>query len=299
MGAEQANSTLGKMIAGQTFGSAEDADRFMRNLLEANGGKLPMFSPETPLEAAQQVCYDAWEETSASKAASLARKALKISGDCADAYNILAESESIAGAAALFEKGMAAGERALGPRFFKENKGMFWGLIETRPYMRSREGYARCLWAMGRLDEAMAHYEAILELNPNDNQGNRSALFELYMEKGRVEDAAKLLGRYPDDALVESSWGAVLVAFVRGEVATAKRLLRTARKYHPHVPDYLLGTRRVPSGLPDLVAWGSRQEAASYARNSGALWQRHPEALEWLNVEVGAKGHARVGKRDP
>ena len=29
------------------------------------------------------------------------------------------------------------GQRTLGEQFFKENRGHFWGILETRPYMRA------------------------------------------------------------------------------------------------------------------------------------------------------------------
>ncbi len=68
----------------------------------------------------------------------LARQALTISPDCADAYLLLAEeaASSLEEARELLERGVAAGERALGPEPFEEDVGYFWGILETRPYMR-------------------------------------------------------------------------------------------------------------------------------------------------------------------
>ncbi|HEV2642619.1 MAG TPA: hypothetical protein VGT98_07930, partial [Candidatus Elarobacter sp.] len=65
-----------------------------------------------------------------------------ISSDCADAYVLLAEETArTAGAARkLYEQGVAAGERALGPNYFRNEVGSFWGLLETRPYMRATPG---------------------------------------------------------------------------------------------------------------------------------------------------------------
>ncbi len=52
---------------------------------------------------------------------------------------------------------MAAGERALGPEVFETEAGHFWGVTETRPYMRARFGLARCLEDLERTDEAIGH----------------------------------------------------------------------------------------------------------------------------------------------
>jgi tetratricopeptide (TPR) repeat protein len=68
---------------------------------------------------------------------------------------------------------VAIGEKRLGPTAFRDFAGAFWGFIETRPYMRARERLAEYLRASGRLDEAIVEWEAMLKLNPNDNQGVR------------------------------------------------------------------------------------------------------------------------------
>jgi hypothetical protein len=46
------------------------------------------------IDRAQDLVYDAWEAPSAKKRRELAEEALRISGDCADAYNILADLAS-------------------------------------------------------------------------------------------------------------------------------------------------------------------------------------------------------------
>src|SRR5581483_10910723 len=96
----------------------------------------------------------------------LARQALEAWPDCADAYSFLASrAPDLESAARLYELGMAAGERAMGAGAF-ENAGCFWGLVETRPYMRARVGLARVLAEQDRLGEAVEHYQELLRLNP-------------------------------------------------------------------------------------------------------------------------------------
>ncbi len=46
---------------------------------------------KNPLKKAQDIIYDAWEVTDPKRRVALARKALEISPDCADAYALLAE----------------------------------------------------------------------------------------------------------------------------------------------------------------------------------------------------------------
>lgn len=97
------------------------------------------------------------------KRVKLAEKALEVSEDCAYAYVLLAEetAEDVEEAKDLYEAGTRAGERALGEEAFAEDAGSFWGILETRPYMRVREGLAHCLWEMGRREEAIEHYQKV------------------------------------------------------------------------------------------------------------------------------------------
>jgi tetratricopeptide (TPR) repeat protein len=103
---------------------------------------------------------------------------LKTSGDCADAYMLLAEEDagSLEETRELYQKGVEAGERALGRETFEEDAGYFWGILETRPYMRARQGLAFCLWELGERQEAIDHYKQMLDLNSDDNLSIRHEL---------------------------------------------------------------------------------------------------------------------------
>lgn len=130
----------------------------------------------------------------------LAQRALALSADCADAYVLLAESvASPQEARRLYEQGVQAGERALGAEMFAQQAGHFWGILETRPYMRARERLAEALWALGDRAAAIAHLWALLELNPNDNQGVRYILANWLLAVGDGAGVDRLLALYPDD----------------------------------------------------------------------------------------------------
>jgi len=77
----------------------------------------------------------------------LAGEALSLSPLCADAYVILAAETAVSDKERrdLFARGVETGELALGPEGFEEYAGSFWGLLETRPYMRARTGLADAL----------------------------------------------------------------------------------------------------------------------------------------------------------
>jgi hypothetical protein len=88
----------------------------------------------TPLDKAQKLMYQAFGTPDPEQRVKLAKQALDLCPDCADAYVLLAEhTKSRKESLDLFEKGVAAGEGALGPKAFQENVGHFWSLLETRP----------------------------------------------------------------------------------------------------------------------------------------------------------------------
>ena len=265
----------------------------MPNLLrsmEKTLAKLPARdeSPLTDLEAAQDLMWDAWDTADRKKRISMARRALEISPDCADAYVMLAEetARSFEEALDLYQKGIAAGERALGPGPFKEDVGHFWGILQTRPYMRARHGLAECLQEMGRLTEAIEHFQEMLRLNPNDNQGNRDLLAACYLETGRDSDAWDLLNRYPEGI---TSWWLYTTALVHfrlhGASKEANEALEQAINQNHHVRKYLCGLKRMPHEIPSQYALGSVDEAVIYMDTYGKCWKKTDGAIAWLESQ--------------
>jgi len=261
----------------------------LMDLIDSSGGGLP--PPETPLDMAEEIVAEAWMSENARRRKALARKALAVSPDCVDAYVLLAaEAPSPEEARSLLEEAIMVGERVLGPQAFQEDVGEFWGLIETRPYMRAREMLASCLWRLGDREAAIAHYRELLRLNPNDNQGIRYLLARCFLETGQDEELTRLLASYADDASAVWMYTAVLLAFrQKGATVANEKKLAKALEANPFVPDYLLGRRRLPRRMPDLIGMGDESEAVDYAAAHKVLWEQTPGALDWLR-------HARGGR---
>ncbi len=246
------------------------------------------------LDEAQQLMYQAWESPSRTRRLELAGTALEISPDCADAYVLLAQegSSSLAEATELYRKAVEAGERALGKRAFKDDVGHFWGLLETRPYMRARAGLAQCLREAGQRDEAIAHHRDLLRLNPRDNQGIRYVLAACLLDTGRDAELAILLEQHADDAGAAWAYTRALLAFrIGGDSERSRTLLAEARAANPHVPAYLLGRKKMPKRLPDYIGFGDENEAIAYVGDNASGWQKTAGALDWLAAQerAGAK----------
>lgn len=259
--------------------------RGMEATLAAIGRGAAHYQADERLLRAQSLMYEAFDARGARRA-TLAMEALAISPDCADAYLLLAEetSSSVEEACELLEQGVAAGERALGPEPFEEDVGHFWGLIETRPYMRARAALAETLWALDRRDEAVEHQRQLLRLNPNDNQGVRYRQAEWLLWLERYEELDELFAAFEDDAAAAFVYTKALAAFRRqGDSPQSKRLFADAREQNAHVPAYLSGRKRLPARLPDYVGFGDASEAVDYAASAKALWDAVPGAIAWLD----------------
>lgn len=280
---------------GEKDEAVDELPVFDRRMMEGEMAKLlaqiPGAKPagDKKLQKAQALMYTAWETDNPARRISLAHKALSISPDCADAYVLLAEEEAdtVARTLALYEKGMATGEHALGPEYFKHEAGRFWGILETRPYMRARQGVAACLWKLNRRDEALGHYRELLRLNAEDNQGIRYLTALLLLDMERDGEVLKLLKQFKEDASAAWLYTWALVLFRQnGASVQADRRLKKALKLNKFVPAYLLGRKRVPNRLPDYMGIGDDDEAAHYAGDYLNHWRRTPGAVKWLESQL-------------
>jgi tetratricopeptide (TPR) repeat protein len=236
-----------------------------------------------PRYRAEDLVYEAWEAAGPRRAV-LARKALALWPDCADGYVLLAQAaSSLEEARELLERGVAAGERAVGRRVFVEDAGDFWLIFETRPYMRARAALAAVLWRLGRHLEAVGHQRELLRLNPRDNQMLRYRQAHRLLELEAYDELEGLFAAYAEDRIPGFIYTQALAAFARrGDDATSRAMRVEALKLNPHVPAYLAGRKRLPKPRRDYTVFGEESEAVDYAGGAGELWASVPGALAWL-----------------
>lgn len=264
---------------GDNVPSAPPDLRGMESILAAVGGRHVADS----IDAAQDIMYQAWEERSRAKRVALARKALKLSPLCADAYVLLAEEDakSLEEERAYYQKGVEAGELALGKEGFEEYAGHFWGFLETRPYMRARAGLASVLWRTGRHRDAIRHYRAMLKLNPNDNQGVRYVLAGHLLELGDTVALKKLIKKYVEDGSAAWLYTQALLAF-QDKDADADQTAKDAWQANDHVPAVLAGAQPLVASKNGYITMGGEDEVAYYVEEYGNAWKAVPGAVEWL-----------------
>jgi len=271
--------------------------RAMEGFMSAVGGRRA----SDATAKAQEVMYDAWDQTSPRARVALAHKALAISPLCADAYVLLAEEEAKSAEEALeyYRKGVEEGEQALGTEGFRQFAGHFWGFLETRPYMRARAGLAATLSTLGEVGAAISNYQDMLRLNPNDNQGIRYVLAACLMRSGDTEALKKLLKQYDEDGSALWLYTQALVAFRENDARDkrAEELAKSAWSANRHVPAALAGTKKVKPSTNGYITMGGEDEAAQYVEEWGFDWLTTPGAVDWLTKVAAEMASTRTDRR--
>lgn len=166
-----------------------------------------------------------------------AKKALKLDPYCLDAEYLIAQSEaeSIDALIIKMEKIIRKGEEQLAIRgiSMEEDAGSFYGLWETRPYMRIRKGYLELLLEMGRFCLAVGEAEELLRLSENDNLGVRYSLMALYCYFEDEQNALNLLGRYEE----ESSFMLLPLIALYYKMGNVKKMRKYIKKLQNKNPD--------------------------------------------------------------
>ncbi len=280
-------SRISRLLSEQNFESLEETNAFLQQFNGVKDVPAPA-GGLTPVEQAQEIMYEAWGAEGERRVA-LAREALAVSPDCADAYVLLAEetAHSAEEARDLFQKGVDAGERALGAEAFADEEGAFWGMMETRPYMRACEGLAECLLAVGDWRGAMERFQEMLRLNPNDNQGVRYQLAYCYLAENENELLAELLDRYEDDAAAAWLYSRALLKYRQeGASRAANAALKRAFEANPFVPLVLASLEDEPPELPEYVGLGDESEAIYYILHGIKGWLDTPGAFDWFGEQL-------------
>lgn len=284
---ERGLAQVERFLAEQDTDDIDELNRRLAERFEGRGMDANALPTNTPEEEAQDLCYQAFDAFGRRRTI-LARKALHIFPDCADAYVILAENAGDKGKVReLYRQGVAAGRRALGERVFEEEAGAFWGIQRTRPYMRALFGLGQCLEYGGEKEEAVESYRELLRLNPNDNQGVRYSLLPLLIELGSDEAASELLEEYGAGQSAIWLYSKALLAFrAHGDGAGSRKALRDALRAHEYVPDYLIMAPEETPPLPDSYSPGHETEAVICADRCRASWEATPGALRWLEEQT-------------
>lgn len=146
-------------------------------------------------EQSDDLLFEAYEEPIKAKAIKLAKQALALNPNNIDAENFITKHETnTIKKLKKYEETLNKEKTNLEKEnyFNKENIGIFWGLMETRPYMRTKHSYMLTLMELGRYTEAIKQGEELLELCESDNLGVRYLIIGLYTVLERFEECESI-----------------------------------------------------------------------------------------------------------
>jgi tetratricopeptide (TPR) repeat protein len=278
---ENALAKLMQEIDKHDFENIDQVNEFMKSMQGKSLDDLPESTNDKG--RSQELVIQAHDVTPA-KGKQLIKQALELDPDNADAYNYLASLETdVDKALAVYRQAVEAGERSLGEKFMKKNKGHFWGLIETRPYMRAKAGVADCLYAKNRMNAAVEVYREMIELNPNDNQGVRYLLSTILLGKIDLSDYESFIKKYEGEDSAVWLYNNALYHFKKmGKSAKSDTELMKAYKFNPYVMEFMLGLKELPKEMPQFIGRGDENEAAAYIVDAIHTWGKTNGALDWM-----------------
>lgn len=265
--------------------------------------KQKQVSPEDRRRA-QELAYQGMMSVNGEQALKLSTQALELDPRCTDAMLIITRmpldpEQAIESLREIVEMAL---EDLGGEEYLEENRGLCWGLLASRPYMRARANLALELEDAGRLEEAIAECEAMLELNPEDHQGMRHALLGCYLKLADFDGVRSVLDRYGVDQEAMMAWAHVLERFAAGDEPGAARALAIARGLNPHFESFATGRGALPLDQTGMYVKGEDSEAAFIANTIGDAWLQQPGLDDWMAGQLAAGpliGARRVGRNDP
>lgn len=249
---------------------------FRRN---SNDGHKP---PEE-LKAAQKKVSEARNETG-KKRAELAKEALTIFPDCAEAHSLIAEETPERPARIKhYRKAITAAEKTLGADWERRYKGSFWVASETRPLMHAMAMLAIDLQWEDEIEEALTIYRKLMEWNPTDHQGVHYGFSTCLYEAKCNDELDRLLLKYEDEASAVLSYTKALHVFRKyGQSEKTNQSLLKAFNVNMHVPIFLAEALPLPEEAPTTIGFGDEREAAAYVMDSGYLWADTDGAETWM-----------------
>jgi tetratricopeptide (TPR) repeat protein len=282
---------IGELMKSKEFKSIEEMNKF---LAKQSKKGVPRAKPKDDRQRAQALADDAFE-VRGRRQIQLARQAIGLDPDCCDALTILAEHGVDGDEVGAWRRVVDAGKRSLGEAVFEESVGHFWGVVETRPYMRARQHLAEALVRAERIDEAASHYLDMLRLNPGDNQGHRYSVAPLLAELKRWEELSQVANNPEyDDGMAMTLWAKAAAQFgLYGATRKSETALAEAIRANRGVAELLL-SKEPCDGDVSGYSPASPEEAEVCAHLWVRLVDRDQDFRDWIDGVVWKMKHGKL-----
>ncbi len=233
-----------------------------------NNGKIEY--ENTPLDEAYELLEEAENAKTIKDAKRLAKKAFETSNACFDAKLFLADIEDNSiKSRKILNEGLEFEKKRLEQEGFfdKENIGSFYGLFETRPYIRGLYTKAHNLSNQGKYKKAIDVCKEILRLNENDNTGARYLLMALYAV---IEDEKAMLDlykKYNEEINLEMLFPLFVLYYKKEDDVNAKKYLDMINKNNKHFIKFFKETIKLEEdSMPGYYSRGNASEVLMYMR---------------------------------
>jgi len=271
--------------------SMEEANNMLQQFMEEYNGNLPTILTEKTAETADDFLELADETDDINKAKYYVKKAMELEPDNLDAINASLDfiedqtweyyqklSEAVKKGTKLMEKeGLMA----------QENIGHFWGILETRPYMRLRARYVDFLIEAGMMNRATSECEEMIRLSENDNLGMRYRLMHLYAFLEKEEAALKLHEKYDGNEETQMLLPLSILYFKLGEMEKAEEYLLRLKDANKDAKKFFRAVQKnkLDQYVDEMDSFGYRpftiQELIIEMMENSFLFQTIPLYMEW------------------
>lgn len=172
--------------------------------------------------------------------------------------------------------------------------GNYYGICETRPYMRTRNLYTRTLIELGRYKEALEHCKEMVKLSENDNLGVRFTLIGLYAMFEEFDKVQEVYKFYGDDRLYMSLPLAISY-YKKADYRKCKSLLKKIDTYNHYIIDYITNENGRYNHIDeafknsDSYGFGTPEEAYFVYKDLSYLLATVPFFKEYVYDEIYSK----------
>lgn len=278
------NNMLNDFFANTDAKNDEELNEKLQEfMVKYNNGEIDYTN--TILDDAYELLEQAENAKSKKQAIKLAKEAYIMCPDCLDAllFQVDLEENSIKRDELLNEGLEYEKDRLEEEGYFdKENIGQFYGIFETRPYIRGLHQKANYLINDGKAKQARDVCLEIIRLNNNDNTGTRYLLMAIYACLEEEKELLKLSKKYPEEAL-EMLFPQFVLYYKLGKEKEAKELLTRINKANPHFIKFFKGTIKINEDVPfGYYSKGDSSEVIMYFERYFFLIMTSPSIHEFI-----------------
>lgn len=278
------NNMLQEFLKNNNVENIDEANEKLQEFIKMyNNGEIKY--ENTSLDDAYEILEEAQYAKNEKEAIKLAKKAYEKSPECFDAILFQCDlEENGIKRMKLLDDGLEAEKNRLTKEkyFDKENIGHFYGIFETRPYIRGLVVKAEYLLEEGKLRQAESICKEVLRLNENDNMGARYLLMAIFATLEEENDMLKLYKKYPEEDL-EMLFPLFALYYKIGNDKKAKVYLNRVNKCNSNFVKFFNGTikesEKVNSGY---YSRGDSSEIFMYLERYDYLLITMPKLHEYV-----------------